>query len=75
MALACNRIVPEIFSELIEWGTARVAEQTRAALQHKRLQAAWLPPQLDIDEPADLGQAIESGCVPVDWPVRYSSID
>jgi hypothetical protein len=75
VALACNRVVPEIFSELIEWGTARVAEQTRAALRSKGLRAVWLSSQLDIDEPADLGRAIESGCVPVDWPVRYSSID
>lgn len=75
VALACNRVVPEIFSESIEWGTARVAEQTRAALRSKGLQAVWLSPQLDIDEPADLGQALESGCVPVDWPVRYSSVD
>ncbi len=75
VALACNRVVPEIFSESIEWGTARVAEQTRAGLKSKGLQAVWLSSQLDIDEPADLGQAIESGCVPVDWPVRYSSID
>lgn len=75
VALACNRVVPEIFSELIEWGTARVAEQTRAALRSKGLRAVWLSSQLDIDEPADLGRAIKSGCVPVDWPVRYSSID
>ncbi len=73
VALACNRSVPEIFSETIQWGTASVAEQTRTALQHKGLQALWLPPQLDIDEPADLEKAIGLACVPADWPARYSA--
>lgn len=75
VALACNRVVPEIFSETIAWGTASVAEQTRNALQQRGLQAAWLPPQLDIDEPSDLEQAIQSGCVPTDWPLRYVITD
>jgi rSAM/selenodomain-associated transferase 2/rSAM/selenodomain-associated transferase 1 len=72
VALACNRVVPEIFSESIEWGTAHVAEQTRATLHRERSQAVWLAPQLDIDEPDDLEQAIQSGCVPTDWPLRYA---
>lgn len=52
-----------------------MAEQTRNALQERGLQAAWLPPQLDIDEPSDLEQAIQSGCVPTDWPLRYVITD
>lgn len=75
VALACNRSVSEIFSGSIEWGSARVADQTRAALQGQGVHALWLPPQLDIDEPADLEKAIESGCVPVDWHVRYQVTD
>lgn len=74
VALACKGSVPEIFSESIAWGTAHVAEQTRAALKSVRLQAVWLTPQLDIDEPADLEKAIESGCVPADWSMRYSAV-
>ncbi|WP_341236289.1 TIGR04283 family arsenosugar biosynthesis glycosyltransferase [uncultured Limnobacter sp.] len=75
VALACNRNVPEIFSASIAWGTASVAEQTRAALQQHHLSAVWLPSQLDIDEPADLDRAIELGCLPVDWPVRYQATE
>lgn len=75
VAVACNRLVPEIFSSAIEWGTAAVAEQTRDALQQRGLQAVWLPPQLDIDEPDDLELAIQSGCVPADWPLRYAMAD
>jgi rSAM/selenodomain-associated transferase 1 len=71
VALACTGSVPEVFSDSIQWGTSSVAEQTRAALLHKRLQAAWLPPQLDIDEPADLEKAIGLACVPADWSMRY----
>lgn len=74
VALACNCKVPEIFSVSIAWGTSSVAEQTRAALRRVNLQAAWLTPQLDIDEPADLEKAIESGCVPADWALRYSVV-
>lgn len=74
VALACNRCLPEIFSESIRWGTASVAEQTREALRRKRLQAVWLPAQRDIDEPADLEWAIQSGCVPSDWPIRYAEM-
>ena len=66
VALACNRNVPEIFSASIAWGTASVAEQTRAALQQHHLSAVWLPSQLDIDEPADLDRAIELGVI-TDW--------
>lgn len=72
VALACARCVPEVFSESIAWGTRSVAEQTKAALSKLELEATWFDAQLDIDEPEDLQQAIELGCVPADWAARYS---
>lgn len=72
VALACTRCVPAAFSEGIHWGTASVAEQTRAALRSQRISAKWLDVQMDIDEPDDLKTAIHHGFVPEDWATRYS---
>lgn len=75
VALACTRLVPEIFSESILWGTSSVAQQTRDALEALNLQASWLTPQYDIDEPADYQKALEEGVVPADWAERYGKPD
>ena len=72
VALACTRCVPAVFSETIRWGTASVAEQTKAALHMQCISAQWFQAQMDIDEPEDLKTAIQHGFVPEDWPTRYS---
>jgi rSAM/selenodomain-associated transferase 2/rSAM/selenodomain-associated transferase 1 len=72
VALACTRCVPAVFSETIRWGTASVAEQTKAALHTQRISAQWFQAQMDIDEPEDLKTAIQHGFVPEDWATRYS---
>lgn len=71
VALACTRCLPTVFSESIHWGSASVAQQTRAALHACGVEAKWLDAQLDIDEPEDLEFAIKKGFVPVDWAERY----
>ncbi|WP_334118100.1 TIGR04283 family arsenosugar biosynthesis glycosyltransferase [Limnobacter sp.] len=73
VALACARCLPAVFSESIDWGTPRVAEQTRMILSQQHQQAHWLLPQIDIDEPEDLKRAIATGCVPADWTERYKN--
>lgn len=72
VALACTQCLPAVFSEEIDWGTARVTEQTKTALNQCNVQAQWFEPQMDIDEPEDLLTAMKRGCVPTDWAVRYS---
>lgn len=72
VALACTQCMPAVFSETIRWGTASVAEQTRAALSSGRISAQWFETQMDIDEPEDLKTAIQHGFVPEDWATRYS---
>lgn len=72
VALACTRCVPAVFSETIRWGTASVAEQTKAALHTQSISAQWLEPQMDIDEPDDLTIALQQGFVPADWARLYS---
>lgn len=73
VALACTRCLPVVFSESIDWGTPRVAEQTRMILIQQHQQAQWLPAQIDIDEPEDLKKAIDTACVPADWAERYKN--
>lgn len=73
VALACTRCLPAVFSESIDWGSPRVAEQTRMILSQHNQQAKWLRPQIDIDEPGDLEKAIDAGCVPADWAERYKN--
>ena len=72
VALACTRSLPTIFSDSIQWGSASVAEQTRAALHACGVEAKWFDAQLDIDEPEDLEFAIEKGFVPIDWAECYT---
>lgn len=72
VAFACVRPVACIFSGDIQWGTNQVAEQTQQLLKRAGLQARWLSPQADIDEPADLQQALARGSVPEDWMNDYS---
>lgn len=72
VALACTRCVPAVFSESIRWGTASVAEQTKAALHTQGVPAQWFKAQMDIDEPEDLKTAIQHGFVPEDWATHYS---
>lgn len=71
VALACSHCVPAVFSESIAWGTSAVAEHTRQALMVCRVNAVWLEPQMDIDEPDDLQRAISLGHVPANWAERY----
>jgi uncharacterized protein len=42
----------------IDWSTARVADQTRAAAQRLRLPLAEIAPWYDVDDPASLGQLV-----------------
>lgn len=72
VALACRRLVDCIFSGNIVWGSAQVAQQTRTLLGNAQESALWLPSQPDIDEPADLQQALKVGLVPSDWASEYS---
>lgn len=71
VAIACTRAalpaLSALFSEHIAWGTPSVAEQTRHALSLFSMNACWLEPQMDIDEPDDLKQAVELGFVPPNW--------
>ncbi|HEX4916723.1 MAG TPA: TIGR04283 family arsenosugar biosynthesis glycosyltransferase [Limnobacter sp.] len=71
VALACTRCIPEIFTAQIAWGSATVAQQTQQALAMQGVQAQWLPPQLDIDEPQDYQRAMVQGDLPADWAERY----
>ncbi len=71
VAMACTRCVPDVFSEQIDWGTEKVAAQTRDILVSLGIKAQWLDAQLDIDEPEDLHAAIAQGDLPPDWATRY----
>ncbi len=51
--LAANRLEPALLAG-IDWGTANVYHQTRAAAGRAGLDLADLPPWRDVDEPADL---------------------
>ena len=42
----------------IDWSTARVADQTRAAAQRLRLPLAEIAPWFDVDDPASLAQLV-----------------
>jgi rSAM/selenodomain-associated transferase 1 len=47
----------------LDWGTERVAEQTRSALQVAGASQMWLAPEPDLDEPADYEAAVRSGAI------------
>jgi rSAM/selenodomain-associated transferase 1 len=48
---------PELFAD-IDWSTARVADQTRAAAQRLGLEMAEIAPWYDVDDPASLVQLV-----------------
>lgn len=50
------------FSQL-DWGTERVAEQTRVVLDEGGFSHTWLAPEPDLDEPADWEQAVRAGWI------------
>jgi uncharacterized protein len=50
--IGMNRDRPELF-EGIDWGTARVCDQTRAAIELQGLSVAELPALRDVDVPED----------------------
>ncbi|MDT8389944.1 MAG: TIGR04283 family arsenosugar biosynthesis glycosyltransferase [Lentisphaeria bacterium] len=53
--IGMNRCHPELFTD-IDWGSERVAEQTRAAIRHLGLTVAELPILDDVDRPEDLAR-------------------
>lgn len=60
--LGMRRMCGPAFGEL-DWGSERVAAQTRVALDEGGFSHAWLPPEPDLDEPADWELALKSGWV------------
>ncbi len=71
VALACTHCVPQIFAEQIEWGTEKVAAQTKDILVSLGMKAQWLSAQLDIDEPEDFHAAIAQGDLVGNWATVY----
>jgi hypothetical protein len=55
--LALKSPHPELFAD-IEWSTARVADQTRAAAQRVGLAVAEIAPWYDVDDPASLARLV-----------------
>lgn len=51
--IGLQRSVPELFSN-IDWGTARVLQQTIDIAQQLNISVGYLPPLADIDRPEDL---------------------
>jgi uncharacterized protein len=66
VAVAARRLAPSAFGAL-DWGTAAVMTQTRAALSeagwHRDQHWTELAPLWDIDRPDDLQRAIERGLI------------
>lgn len=51
--IGLRRTAPALFRD-IDWGTARVLDQTLDAIERERMTLALLPPWYDVDDPASL---------------------
>jgi len=61
--IGMKRPSPALFAD-IDWGSAQVAEQTRARARSAEITLAELAPRPDLDTPADLDLALACGWVP-----------
>lgn len=67
VAVLARTLLAEAFDDSIDWGSAKVADQTRQRLKASGQSAHWSSAQPDLDEPADYEQALRNGHLPADW--------
>lgn len=71
VAALCAGHVPAMFGGNIDWGTASVLSTSLRLLKEAGYAAPCIEAQLDVDEPADLQQALDEGWVPGDWATLF----